>query len=66
MRFVGFSERQGGGNLSESNSDLAFQGSLVYQGTFPGFRILDISDPSTPRSSSTTRIAAIPQGRATS
>ena len=48
MRFVGFSDRQSGGTISNSNSDLAFQGALVYQGTFPGFRILDISDPSKP------------------
>lgn len=48
MRFVGFSDRQSGGTISNSNSDLAFQGALVYQGTFPGFRILDISDPSEP------------------
>ena len=49
MRFVGFSERQSGeGGLSNINSDLAFQGARVYQGTFPGFRIVDISDPSEP------------------
>jgi LVIVD repeat len=48
MRFVGFSERLSGSGLSNINTDLAFQGTRVYQGTFPGFRILDISDPSEP------------------
>jgi hypothetical protein len=48
LRFLSFSERQSGGNLSEANSDLAFQGDRVYQGTFPGFRIIDISDPARP------------------
>lgn len=49
MRFFSFSERQSMGNLSNANSDLAFQGRRVYQGTFPGFRIIDISDPTKPR-----------------
>ena len=48
MRFVGFSERQAVGSLSEANSDIAFQGTRAYQGTFPGFRIIDISNPSKP------------------
>jgi hypothetical protein len=48
MRFLGFSERDATGSLSNANSDLAFQGDRAYQGTFPGFRILDISDPSEP------------------
>ena len=49
MRFVGFSARPAAGNLSEANSDIAFQGDRVYQGTFPGFRIIDISNASKPK-----------------
>ncbi len=30
------------------NSDLAFRGSLVYQGNFAGFSIWDVSNPSQP------------------
>jgi hypothetical protein len=37
------------GSLSEANSDIAFQGKRAYQGTFPGFRILDISNASKPK-----------------
>ena len=48
MRFVGFSPRAAAGSLSEANSDIAFQGKRAYQGTFPGFRILDVSNPSKP------------------
>jgi hypothetical protein len=49
MRFVGFSARPAAGSLSEANSDIAFQGKLAYQGTFPGFRIIDIGNASKPR-----------------
>ena len=49
MRFVGFSARPAAGSLSEANSDVAFQGKRVYQGTFPGFRIIDINNPSKPK-----------------
>jgi LVIVD repeat-containing protein len=49
MRFVGFTARPAAGNLSLANSDIAFQGKRVYQGTFPGFRILDINNPSKPK-----------------
>ena len=49
MRFVGFSARPAAGSLSEANSDIAFQGNRAYQGTFPGFRILDISNASKPK-----------------
>lgn len=31
------------------NSDLAFQGSLVYAGNFGGFRVIDVSDPEAPQ-----------------
>lgn len=47
--FVGFSARPAAGNLSLANSDIAFQGKRAYQGTFPGFRILDISNASKPK-----------------
>jgi hypothetical protein len=49
MRFVGFSARPAAGSLSEANSDIAFQGNRAYQGTFPGFRIIDISNKSKPK-----------------
>src|SRR5918992_6379949 len=49
VRFVGFSARPATGSLSEANSDIAFQGKLAYQGTFPGFRIIDIHNASKPR-----------------
>jgi hypothetical protein len=49
MRFVGFSARPAAGSLSEANSDIAFQGNRAYQGTFPGFRIIDISNASKPK-----------------
>ena len=47
--FVGFTARPAAGNLSLANSDIAFQGKRAYQGTFPGFRILDISNASKPK-----------------
>ena len=47
--FVGFTARPAAGNLSLANSDIAFQGKYAYQGTFPGFRILDINNPSKPK-----------------
>ena len=49
LRFVGFSPRPATGSLSEANSDIAFQGKTAYQGTFPGFRIIDISNASKPK-----------------
>ena len=49
MRFLGFSARAAAGSLSLANSDIAFQGKTAYQGTFPGFRIIDIRKPSNPR-----------------
>ena len=30
------------------NSDLAFQGNLAFQGTYDGYRVLDVSDPANP------------------
>ena len=49
VRFLGFSARPATGSLSEANSDIAFQGRYTYQGTFPGFRIVDIGNPLKPR-----------------
>jgi len=37
------------GSLSEAHSDIAFQGKTAYQGTFPGFRIIDLNNPSKPK-----------------
>jgi hypothetical protein len=45
MRFLDFSARPAP-NLAEANSDIAFQGKRAYQGTFEGFRIIDIRNPS--------------------
>ena len=33
------------GNPGTTNSDLAFWGNLLYEGSYTGFRILDISNP---------------------
>ena len=66
MRFVGFTARPAAGSLSEANSDIAFQGKRAYQGTFPGFRILDISNASKPKEIINYRTAGIPRARVTS
>ena len=49
MRFLGFSARPAAGSLSLANSDIALQGKTAYQGTFPGFRIIDVRNPFKPR-----------------
>ena len=50
MRLMSLSSRPAGANaFAEFNSDLAFWGDKAYQGTFKGFRIIDIDDPSRPR-----------------
>ena len=48
MRFLGFSSRPAPA-FAQFNSDLAFQGSRAYQGSFQGFRILDVRNPFSPR-----------------
>jgi hypothetical protein len=49
MRLLSFSERRAGPDqFGEFNSDLAFWKDKAYQGTFKGFRILDIDDPRNP------------------
>jgi hypothetical protein len=51
MTALGYSARNvpfsGPGN-GQFNSDLAFQGNLAYQGTYAGFRVIDVSDPANP------------------
>lgn len=52
MKPLGFSERAvpfTGPGSAEFNSDLAFSGKNVIQGTYQGFRIIDASDPANPR-----------------
>ena len=48
-RPAGFYDPNAIGNLNLANSDLAFQGDLVFVGSFHGFNIYDVSDPSNPR-----------------
>jgi LVIVD repeat len=49
MRLLSFSERRAGANqFAEFNSDLAFWRDKAFQGTFKGFRIIDIDDPRRP------------------
>ena len=48
MRFLGFSPRPAP-TLGQANSDIAFQGKMAIQGTFQGFRFIDIRNPSNPR-----------------
>src|ERR671910_3104913 len=47
---MGFTERAvPGSGLATINSDLAFWGDKAYQGTWSGFRVIDISQPDNPR-----------------
>ena len=51
MTPLGFSARNvpfSGAGSSLFNSDLAFQGNLAFQGTYAGFRVIDVSDPTNP------------------
>ncbi|HVM11959.1 MAG TPA: hypothetical protein VM638_05735, partial [Actinomycetota bacterium] len=51
MEPIGFSKRHvptSGTGANLYNSDLAFWGDLAFQGTYAGFRIIDISDPTDP------------------
>jgi hypothetical protein len=45
----GFYDPENVGNLGLANSDLAFQGNLVFVGNFAGWNAYDISDPANPR-----------------
>jgi hypothetical protein len=44
----GFHNPAAPGDMSFANSDLAFQGSFVFVGSFAGFQVFDVSDPSSP------------------
>jgi hypothetical protein len=44
MRFLDFSPRPAA-TLARANSDIAFQGKVAIQGTFQGFRFIDIRNP---------------------
>jgi hypothetical protein len=44
----GFFDPENVGNLMLANSDLAFQGDMVFMGNFAGWTAYDISDPSNP------------------
>ena len=51
MTPLGYSARNvpfSGAGSSQFNSDLAFQGDIAWQGTYAGFRAIDVSDPSNP------------------
>lgn len=48
LHFMGFSSRSVPNGTSAFNSDLAFWGQTAYQGTYEGFRIIDISQPDNP------------------
>jgi hypothetical protein len=48
-RSAGFVNPAEVGNFGLINSDLAFKGSLVFQGSFHGFQVWDVSNPSSPK-----------------
>jgi hypothetical protein len=48
MHLMGFSARTVPNGTSSFNTDLAFWGRTAYQGTYSGFRIIDISQPDNP------------------
>jgi hypothetical protein len=62
MRLLGFSERRETA-FAQFNSDLAFWGDRAYQGTFSGFRIIDIEDPRRPKQLIDYRDCAHPSGQ---
>jgi len=45
----GFVNPQNPGDFGVANSDLAFQGNLLFLGNFNGFQVYDIADPANPR-----------------
>jgi hypothetical protein len=49
MHPLGFSERAVPFESGVFNSDLAFWGRLAFQGTYEGFRIIDVADPTDPQ-----------------
>ena len=44
----GFYDEGALGNILLANSDMAYRGNLLFMGSFHGFQIWDISDPSEP------------------
>lgn len=46
---LGHSRRSGSYATGTAHSDLAFWGNRAYQGNYDGFRIVDISDPASPK-----------------
>jgi hypothetical protein len=64
MRLLGFSERRVAPNdFAQFNSDIAFWRDKAYQGTWSGFRILDIDDPRNPKQLIDYRDCAHPSGQ---
>ena len=49
QRPEGFFNPANPGDFSMMNSDLAFRGTFVFQGSFNGFQIYDVSNPAQPR-----------------
>ena len=61
---MGFTERAvPGTSLAAINSDLAFWGRTAYQGTWSGFRVIDISEPDDPRTLTDYNDCAHPSGQ---
>jgi hypothetical protein len=66
LSLVGFSERTPRPNpnqFAQINSDLAFWGDKAYEGTWSGFRIIDIDDPRDPQELIDYRDCAHPAGQ---
>ena len=64
MRLLGFSERRVAPNdFGQFNADLAFWRDTAYQGTWSGFRIIDIDDPRNPKQLIDYRDCAHPSGQ---
>jgi hypothetical protein len=66
MELLGFSERlprPTPPSLSQINSDLAFWGDKAYEGTWSGFRIIDIDDADDPQELIDYRDCAHPSGQ---
>jgi hypothetical protein len=66
MKLLGFSERlprPTPSQFAQFSSDIAFWGDKVYQGSWSGFRIVDIDDPRRPRELIDYRDCAHPSGQ---
>ena len=53
----GFYDPQRPGSFAFANSDLAFRGTLVFQGSFHGVQVWDVADPKSPKLVSTIACA---------